>query len=159
MKKIILAMSFALCATIAVNAQSTYNEEVDAVQAMFGMEKKKLITNLIKMTPEQATKFWPVYDQYEIERKALGKKRIKLLEKLDDTFNAMTDAKADQVASETMKLGTETDNLLKKYHSKIKAAAGSEVAFEFYQAELYILTQIRASLMEEIPLYSTYKIK
>ena len=37
-------------------------------------EKKKLVAELIKMTPEQTAKFWPVYDNYEAERKALGKK-------------------------------------------------------------------------------------
>jgi len=43
--------------------------------------------------------------------------------------------------------------LLESYYKKFKAATNSVAAFQFYQAETYLLTQIRANIMSQIPTY------
>jgi hypothetical protein len=45
------------------------------------------------------------------------------------------------------------EKMLETYYQKIKAATNATVAFEFYQAEVYLLTQIRAQIMSQIPTY------
>ncbi len=156
-KKIIILFSIFLVACFNTKGQISYAEEVDAIQAVFGKEKKQLITDLIKLTPEEAEKFWPVYDSYETERKKLGKQRIEMLESLADAYKEMTPAKADLVSKQTIKLAKETDELLEKYHTKVRSAVNGTVAFEFLQAEIYIVTAVRAALMDKIPMYSTIK--
>ena len=47
----------------------------------------------------------------------------------------------------------EQEKSLESYYNKVKAATNAVVAFEFYQAEVYLLTQIRASIMQQIPTY------
>jgi hypothetical protein len=49
------------------------------------------------------------------------------------------------------------EKTLEEYYKKIKAATNSVVAFEFYQAEVYILTQLRASIMQQIPTYGQFQ--
>ncbi len=159
MKKIFLALLLFTAVGLSAIAQSTYKEEVDAYQAIFGKEKKELIRDLIKMTPEETEKFWPIYDAYEVERKELGRARMKLLEHLSDAYSNMTPEKADAVTIETIKLGEQNDKLLRSYYGKVKKVTGANIGFEFYQTELYLLTELRASLMETIPLYSVYKDK
>jgi Spy/CpxP family protein refolding chaperone len=156
MKKLFISAVFMLSAT-CLFAQSTFNEEVDAIQAIFGKEKKELIASLITLTPEESAKFWPVYDQYEVERKTLGKERVELMKQISDAYQAMTPEKADAVIKKNLEISMKSDKLLQKYHASVKKAVGSETAFEFYQAELYLLTEIRAAIMEEIPLYSEIK--
>ena len=152
-----MAIAVAICFTTAINAQSTEKEEVDAIQANFGMEKKKLIVELIKMTPEQSAKFWPIYDAYEVERKALGRERVEMIKGLADAYSDMTPVKADAVTMQTMAISNKTDKLMEKYYNSMKKSVGSEVGFEFYQAESYILTTVRASIMEQIPLFGHVK--
>ena len=156
-KKIGVILCIFIIACLSTNGQSSYAEEVDAIQAVFGKEKKQLVTDLIKLTPEEAEKFWPVYDSYEVERKKLGKQRIDMLESLADAYKEMTPAKADLVSKQTIKLAKETDELLEKYHAKVRSAVNGTVAFEFLQAEIYIVTAVRAALMDKIPMYSTIK--
>jgi hypothetical protein len=150
-----LALSFL---SMGAFAQSTYNEEVDALQAMYGMEKKAVIKELIELTPEEAAKFWPVYDAYEIERKQLGKERLKVLSDLADAYMNMTPEKADKVALETQRLSLASDKLLAKYYKKMKMATNSETALEFYQAEYYLLEEVRAEIVNDIPTYSELKL-
>ena len=47
---------------------------------------------------------------------------------------------------------------LEEYYKKVKAATNATLAFEFYQAEVYLLTQIRASIMQQIPTYGQVQL-
>jgi len=48
---------------------------------------------------------------------------------------------------------TDQEKKLELYYSKIKKATNPVLAFQFYQAEIYMLTQIRAQIMQQIPSY------
>ena len=157
--KMVLTVLIVLGSASALFAQNTYKEEVDAAQAIFGKDKKELVGALIQMNPEESAKFWPIYDQYETERKALGQQRLQLIQDLSDAYANMTADKADAVSAKSMKLSEQNDKLLSKYYGKVKKATSSTIAFEWYQAEVYILTEIRVHLMSEIPLYSVVKPK
>ena len=50
------------------------------------------------------------------------------------------------------------EKILEEYYQKIKKATNAVTAFEFYQAEVYILTQVRAHIMQQIPTYSEFKM-
>jgi len=156
MKKLFITAAISLAAS-GLFAQSTYKEDVDAIQAIFGKEKKELVASLITLTPEESSKFWPVYDQYEVERKQIGKERIDLINEVASAFKEMTPEKADAVTKKSMAISIKNDKLLEKYYNSMKKAVGAETAMEFYQAELYLLTEIKAALMEQIPLYSEVK--
>ncbi len=157
MKKIYSIIAALLISTIVVNAQDASQEEVQMYQALFGKEKKQLVGDLIKLNPEQSAKFWPIYDKYEIERKALGKERIDLVTNLADAYSSMSPVKADAVVKQTITLRNNQEKVLNKYYKSMKSAVGSEKAFEFYQFETYLLTEIRGAVMEQIPLNSQFK--
>jgi hypothetical protein len=65
----------------------------------------------------------------------------------------MTPAVADSLANKYFSNRMEQEKTLETYYKKIKAATNAVVAFEFYQAEVYLLTQIRAQIMQQIPTY------
>ena len=157
MKKTLVTLGMVVCFAAGVIAQSTEKEEIDAMQANFGIQKKELIVKLIKMTPEQSSKFWPLYDAYENERKALGKERVQMIKNLSDAYDHMTPEKADAVTMQSIGLSDKYNKLMEKYYKSIKKDVGPEIGFEFYQAETYILTATRAYIMDEIPLFSNVK--
>ena len=78
MKKYIIIISALFMASFA-SAQSN-KEEVDLMQAAFGMDKKAAVAEFVKPSPAQKDAFWKLYDEYETQRKELGKQRITLLE-------------------------------------------------------------------------------
>ena len=99
---IILSLGTAL--TFSAFAQSN-KEDVDMIQAMYGKEKKAIVADFIM--PPDATKktaFWNLYDKYETERKALGKKRVALLEKYAGAYTSLDDKSTDAIMLETMNL-------------------------------------------------------
>ena len=66
-------------------AQSTV-EEIDYIQSIYGMEKKVIVAEFVQPENVDPAPFWEVYDEYEIERKNLGKERIALLEEFGEKY-------------------------------------------------------------------------
>lgn len=154
MKKTLLT---AILVTLTCVAFSQSNkEEVDMVQSVFGMEKKAMAAEFIKLEGAQKDAFWTAYDEYETKRKALGKKRLDLLTKYVDSYNTLDDAGTDKIIKEIIGLQAETDKLITTYYTKIKKGSGVKAAAQFYQFENYILSKIRSEIMENIPLIGEF---
>jgi len=152
MKKNIFAF---VCALLMVftfgetsKAQSA-KEETDLIQAIFGMEKKAVVADFLKI--EDSNPFWALYDEYETKRKELGKERWAELTDYAENYDQLTDAKYDAVIATMISLRKSNDKLTDTYYKKIKKVSGSKVAAQFFQLEAYFLSQIRATIMEEIP--------
>lgn len=126
-------------------------EEVDLMQSLFGMEKKAIITEFIQLDMATHDAFWTLYDQYEAERKALGKDRIGLIEQYAEHYYDMTDEQAAQFMAQLFDQRKKTDKLLESYYKKITKATSPIVGMQFYQVESYILTAIRLYILDEVP--------
>ena len=149
MKKYIIIISALFMASYA-SGQSN-KEEVDLMQAAFGMDKKAAVAEFVKPSPAQKDAFWKLYDEYETQRKELGKQRINLLEQYANQYQTMTSEQADAWTKKVMDLQKKTDNLITTYYGKVRSASDGIVALQFYQIENYILAVIRAQVLDEIP--------
>jgi hypothetical protein len=149
MKKSILIIATLFMATFAW-AQSN-KEEIDLMQAAFGMDKKAIVADFVKPSAAQKDAFWKLYDEYETQRKELGKQRIALLGQYADQYLTMTAAQADAWTVKVIELQKKTDGLIATYYGKVKLISDGLVATQFYQIENYILTAIRAKVLQEVP--------
>jgi hypothetical protein len=149
MKKYILIIASLFLATFA-NAQSD-KEEIDFIQAAFGMDKKQAVADFVQLSDKQKDGFWKVYDEYETKRKDLGKQRIELLKQYAEQYNTMTSEQADTWTKKVIDLQKKTDNLIVTYYDKVKAVTDGLVATQFYQIEGAILVAIRAQILQNIP--------
>jgi hypothetical protein len=149
MKKI-LFFTAALFISAFAFSQSD-KEEIDLMQSLFGMEKKAVVADFVQLSDAQKDVFWVLYDEYETERKELGKQRIELLKLYASEYLTMTSEQADAWTTKVINLQKKTDALIVNYYGKIKKATDGLVATQFYQIENYILTYIRMQILQEIP--------
>jgi F0F1-type ATP synthase delta subunit len=150
MRRLTLFLAFIFAFTL-VKAQSN-KEEIELIQSVFGMEKKAIIAEFIKVDAAQKDAFWALYDEYETKRKDLGKNRITLLEEYAENYDKLTNEKAESWTKQVISQSAKTDDLLVSYVKKISKATNPIVALQFYQVEGYILSGIRLSILEELPL-------
>ncbi|MRR21374.1 hypothetical protein EG830_00120 [bacterium] len=150
MKKITLLL-LAVFTFAFANAQSN-KEEIDLMQSIFGMEKKAMVSEFVTVDPAQADAFWAIYDEYEVARKELAVTRIKLFDQYVSNYDNLTAEAADKWTAEVISLSKATDKLIITYYKKIKKATNPVVALQFYQIEGYILSAIRVSVLEVLPL-------
>ena len=149
MKKLILILAGILPA-LFVFAQSN-TEEIDLLQSIYGIEKKAIVEEFVQPQTINSTLFWEVYDDYEIERKLLGRERLALLEDFAAKYEKMTNEEADAWMKKVISLGKKQDKLIDTYFKKMKKATSAIVAMRFYQLEAYLLTVIRLEILDAIP--------
>lgn len=147
---VLLGMAFGQ----TVMAQSN-NEELDYYQSIFGMDKKAIVADFLEI--ESDNPFWTLYDEYETKRKELGKRRIGVLQNYAENYDRLDDEKYDEVIATMISLRKSTDKLTDEYYKKIKKVSGSKIAAQFFQLEGFFLSQIRASIMEEIPFIGEFE--
>jgi len=150
--KFSLIIIFCVIATAATYAQ-TSDAEADAIAHLLGVQKREVISRLVPVKGKDSVAFWKIYDEYQTSNKMTTKARIKLYEKTALSYSNLTPAIADSLANRYFVNRLEQEKSMETYYKKIKVATNAVVAFEFYQAEAYLLTQIRASIMNQIPTY------
>lgn len=151
MKKILLSLFMAGFA-LAASAQ-TLKEELQYIQEIWGKEKKTLVNEAIKLNGEEANKFWPVYDEYQVERQKFGQKRLEAIKMYSDNFETMTDAKAQEITKMVLDNNLALDKLQAKFYKKMVKAVGAIKATQFLQLESYIDSQIKAAISDALPFF------
>lgn len=150
MKKVLLAL-VAILASVSINAQDIVQEEIDYIQSVYGMEKKMIVSEFLNLDDATSEAFWGIYDAYEVSRKELGKKRIELLQYIDENNDSLTDEKADSWMKEIIKLRGNSDKLLKSYYNKVKKATNPILAARFFQIETYLRTAQSFAVQDALP--------
>ena len=150
--RIILIWMFCIGLMPAALAQ-TSDAEAQAIANLLGIQKKEAVSKLVPVKGKDSVAFWKIYDEYHQANLATIKDRIRLYEKTAYSYNNMTPAIADSLATKYFDNRMLQEKNLEVYYKKIKLATNAVIAFEFYQAETWLLTQIRASIMQQIPTY------
>ena len=115
--------------------------------------KVELVNSIMKLSAEDAKKFWPMYREYENE---LGKLAINRAELISEFVQAHKDGtfdnkKAKDMADRWFKSQRARLDLLEKYHGKIEKALTSVQAGQFLQIENQIGLFIDVTIAAEMP--------
>jgi hypothetical protein len=149
MKKVALIMVLGLVAPI-VQAQD-FDSEIEFFQSAYGLEKKAIVENFINLSGESATAFWIVYNEYETERKSLGKERMAVLSDYAEQYESITNEQADALMLRALANRASKEKLMKKYYKKVKKVTDAKTATQFIQLEAYLGAAIQYALLESIP--------
>ena len=151
MKKTTLFLILLAFTCHRVSAQSVTPAEIDYIQSIYGMEKKAVVSEFIKLEDTKKDAFWTVYDEYEIKRKAQAKLQIGLLQKYVTEYLELDDVKTAELMKASLKQRKATEKLLTQYYNKMRKVVGAKTASQFIQLESYFLNLKRVQLMETIP--------
>lgn len=149
MKKLILIAITGLLMT-SLSQPQIQQEEIDYFQSLFGMEKKAVVSQFLEI--ENDDPFWPIYDEYEKERKKLSQERLATLMEYIENYNSLTDEKTDELVNQSISSKDDANKLIVKYYKKIKKTSGSKIAAQFFQIENYFIAAINAELYTSLPL-------
>jgi Spy/CpxP family protein refolding chaperone len=115
--------------------------------------KVELVNSIMKLSAEDAQKFWPIYRNYENE---LGKQAINRVELVTAFVQAHQDgsfdnAKAKDIARRWFKSQRARLDLLEKYHGKIEKALTPIQAGQFLQIENQLALFVDVAIASEMP--------
>jgi hypothetical protein len=149
----IILIAICCCTFVLSGYTQSSDAEADAMADLLGVQKKEAIAKLVPVHGKDSVAFWKIYAEYQQMNKPNVKARIQLYQATAMAYNNLTAAVADSFATKYFINRDNQEKNLELYYKKIKAATNAITAFEFYQAEIYLLTLIRANIMKQIPTY------
>ncbi len=140
---------------VTTGYSQTYQDDLELIQSLYGMEKKEVIDEFVELSPDQEGAFWELYAEYETKRKDLGKKKYAVLWNYVNDYGTIRAEDAERIMDEILPLRIESDKLIRNYYKKVKSKTDAIVAMQFYQIENYLDVLIRTELLEELYISKT----
>jgi len=115
-------------------------------------QKKQLVAANLTLTEAEATKFWPIYDQYAAEMTKIGDQKYALIKEYAQNFGSLTDAQAQSLLDRSLALDEAIAQLRIKYVPIVsKVLPGTKTA-SFFQIDRRLSALIDLQLASQIPL-------
>jgi len=136
----------------AAKPQANVDQDIQLLRKDIRSAKKQLIAANLKLTDDQATKFWPVYEQYSAEVSKLGDQKTALIKEYADQWGTMTDDQASSLAKRALALDEQTAQLRTKYLPLFSKVVPGKVVATFFQLDRRIQSLLDIQLAANIPL-------
>ena len=133
-------------------AQSGIDQNIELLRKDIRSGRKQLVAANLKLTDDQATKFWPVYDQYTAELTKIGDQKTALIKEYADQWGTMTDEQASSLINRSLAVDEQVAQLRVKYMPIFSKAVPGKVVATFFQLDRRIQALIDIQLASQIPL-------
>ena len=118
-------------------------------------ERKDIINAIMQFNDSDATKFWPIFQQYDAELTTIGDGRMKLIVDYARNYENLTNEQADALMSKAFDLEAQRAILKKKYFDKMKAQLSATEAAKFFLVENQIQHIIDLQISASLPVVQT----
>jgi hypothetical protein len=174
MKSILLITCVAMCAALNAQtpatptakpaglgkAEATSNEEmnirayIELLRTDVKKARTQIMGDVMELDAEQASKFWPIYKEFENEYSGVGDQIVAAVRSYADHYDEMTDAVADQLANQVLNIEQQRNALKKKYYGQFKEALGAITSARFLQVENQLERLMDLQVAASLPVIS-----
>ena len=155
----ILAISMMLlaCAWLPASAQEkkplvTLEAEIEAARKMMVTERKLVIAGELVLTPDESKDFWPVYNEYLEEMRAVGDDEVALITEFADNYLNMTEELADRMVRDMLDIQSRTLKIRRNYLKRFGKVLPSIKVAKLYQVENKLDAVLDYQLASQIPM-------
>ena len=114
--------------------------------------KKQVIAANLTLTDSEATKFWPVYEQYSAEFGKINDARAALVKEYSDEYGTQTDDQADSLVRRWLDVDIAAAELRQKYVPIFRKVLPGKKAATFFQLDRRISMMIDVQVTSQLPL-------
>src|SRR6266850_7763781 len=114
--------------------------------------KKQVIAANLTLTDSEATKFWPVYEQYSVDFAKINDIRAALVKEYSEVYGTQTDEQADSLVRRWLDVDIAAAQLRQKYVPIFRKVLPGKKAATFFQLDRRISMMIDVQLTSQLPL-------
>src|SRR5579864_133642 len=131
--------------------QALIDQSVALLRQDLRSGRKQAIAGSLQLTEAEATKFWPVYDQYAAELTKLGDQRYALIKEYANGFGTLTDSESLSLIKRSLTLDEQIAELHSKYVPLVNQVLPGTKTATFFQLDRYINALIDVQIAGSIP--------
>jgi hypothetical protein len=128
------------------------NQDMDLLRKDIRSRKKQIIAANLKLTDAEATKFWPIYDQYTAELMKINDKKFGLIQDYADHWGTMTDEQASLYLRNWLDVDIAITQLRQKYVPIVSQVLNGKKSATFFQLDRRISMMVDIQLASQIPI-------
>jgi hypothetical protein len=134
------------------SGQVASDQDIELLRKDLRSQTKQLIAANLSLTESEATKFWPVYDQYRAEYTKIGDAKLALIKEYAENWGTVTDAQALDYLKRSEEISESVVQLRKKYMPLVSAILPGKKTATFFQLERRIELLIDVQVASLLPL-------
>jgi hypothetical protein len=131
--------------------EANLKEYVELLRKDLGKEKVSILTEMMEFSPEEAAKFWPLYNAYDKELTKLADERIAFIRMYSDNYTSLSDEMTNTIANGAMDLEIRRVNLRRQYYQEMSKALSVRLAARFLQIETQIEKIVDLQIASSLP--------
>ena len=143
----------AQAATQQENTQHVISDrDLDLLRKDIRSQRKQLIASNLKLTDDEATKFWPVYDQYVSELITINDRKFALIQEYADNWGKLTNEQSLSFIRRWLNADIEIAQLRQKYVPIVSKVLDGRKSATFFQLDRRIAMMIELQVASQMPL-------
>jgi len=128
------------------------DQDIQLLRQDLRSKKKQVVAANLKLTDEQAVKFWPVYDQYIAEQVKIHDQKYAIIKEFATSWGSISDGQAEDLTKRALAVDNQVAELRVQYLPNfLKVLPGKQVA-TFYQIDRRLQMMVDLQLMSQLPL-------
>ena len=128
------------------------DQDLDLLRKDIRSQRKQLLAANLKLTDQEATKFWPVYDQYVSELIAINDRKFALIQEYADSYGKLTNEQSLSFVRRWLDSDIEIAQLRQKYVPLVSKVLEGKKSATFFQLDRRIAMMIELQLSSRMPL-------
>lgn len=139
------------------NAQASpiKDQDVEMLRADLRAQRKQIMAENMTLTADEATKFWPIFDQYRKEAIKPNDERWAVIKDYATNYNTMTEAQATDYMKRSTAVDQQLLALRMKYVPIVEQVISAKKTALWYQIDRRIDLLINLQLSTTIPMVNT----
>lgn len=125
--------------------------DLEALRAELRATRKQIIAQNLTLTPDESTRFWPVYDEYQADLSKIKDDQYELIVEYANTYGRIDDAKATDIITRWLDLDVQTAALRARYVPAVGRVLPGVKATTFFQMERRISLLIDQRISSLLP--------
>ena len=115
-------------------------------------DKVSILTELMALSPEQATKLWPVYDEYDKSLTRLADEQIADIPTYADNYSSLNQGTAMNIAIGMIDVQTRRLDLQRRCFMLLSPTLTAEDAARWLQIEMQIEKLVDLQILTSLPI-------
>lgn len=124
---------------------------IDLMRRNVRQDKAEIMGSVMALSAADSAKFWPIYADYDTQLTKLNDQRVEVIKEYAQSYNDMTDQKADELIQKALSYQKQREELLVATYQKMKQALGAITAARFIQVEHQLLLIIDLQIDSALP--------
>ena len=137
--------------------QAASDQDIQMLRADIRAQRKEITAQNMTLTADEATKFWPIFDQYRQEAIKPNDERWALIKDYAANYSTMTDAQAQDYITRSTAVDQQLLSLRMKYVPVFEKVISAKKTALWYQIDRRIDLLVNLQLGSVIPMIDTSK--